>query len=201
VSRYYRFLYRIGFTPWEEDTESTSIELASLLDAEEGRREPPYGPALELGCGTGRWSVLLAERGWRVTGVDIVPKAIEAARERARAASVDVSFHLADVTVLSDAGIGSGYSFLLDVECFNHLNDSQRQAMGREVNEVAADDAKMLLLAWSRAWRGPFPPGANRDDISSAFSGWRIVEERPYSGDLPWLVKRANLRWYSLERT
>jgi 2-polyprenyl-3-methyl-5-hydroxy-6-metoxy-1,4-benzoquinol methylase len=39
---------------------------------------------LDLGCGEGENSVLLARLGATVTGLDISPKAIEAARERAR---------------------------------------------------------------------------------------------------------------------
>jgi 2-polyprenyl-3-methyl-5-hydroxy-6-metoxy-1,4-benzoquinol methylase len=43
---------------------------------------------LDLGCGEGENSVLLARLGATVTGIDISPKAIEAARERARANGV-----------------------------------------------------------------------------------------------------------------
>ena len=86
----------------------------------------PYGSALDLGCGTGRWSVELARRGWHVVSVDVVPKAIRAAQRHALDPGVDVEFIEVDVTALRSAGVGSGFSFLLDVECFNHLNDSQR---------------------------------------------------------------------------
>jgi 2-polyprenyl-3-methyl-5-hydroxy-6-metoxy-1,4-benzoquinol methylase len=43
---------------------------------------------LDLGCGAGENSVLLARLGATVTGIDISPKAIEVARERARANGV-----------------------------------------------------------------------------------------------------------------
>jgi hypothetical protein len=117
-----------------------------------------------------------------VTGVDVVPKAVDAARRRAHAAGLDVDFFVGDVTALRDAGIGPGFSFLLDVECFNHLGDSQRLAMGREVNAVASTDATMLLLGWARARRGPLPPGVDKDDLTTAFSGWQVEDERPYEG-------------------
>jgi len=194
-------MYRVGFRPWEQDAATLAPQFGALVAQEEATREPPYGRALELGCGTGRWSVDLARRGWQVVGVDVVPKAIQLARQRAREAGVEVTFVHGDATALRDAGVGAGFSFLLDVECFNHLNDAQRLAVGREVNAVAAADATMLLLVWSRARRGPFPPGANRDDLTTAFPGWRIVDVRPYEGELPRPLKNIAPRWYRLARS
>lgn len=201
MSLWYRFLYRFGFTPWESDTATLAPQISTLLAFEEARREAPYGPALDLGCGTGRWSVELARRGWQVVGVDVVPKAVLAARRRAQAAGVDVELFEGDVTALRDAGVGSGFSFFLDVECFNHLNDSQRQAMGREVDAIASADATLLLLVWARARRGPLPPGASREDLKTAFPGWQIVEEQPYEGDLPRPLKNVAPRWFRLARS
>lgn len=201
MSRWYRFLYRMGLTPWEQDTQALAPQVGALIAREEARREPPYGAALDLGCGTGRWSIELAQRGWRTVGVDVVPKAIDAARNRARAADVDVTFVEGDVTALRDAGIGSGFSFLLDVECFNHLNNAQREAMGREVDSVASADASLLLLVWRRARRGPLPPGASREDLKIAFPDWLIVDDTPYDGELPRPLRNVAPRWYRLSRS
>lgn len=43
------------------------------------------GIALDAGCGAGTDALWLAERGWRVTAVDIAENALEAARSRAEA--------------------------------------------------------------------------------------------------------------------
>ena len=108
---------------------------------------------------------------------------------------------MGDVTALGGAGIGSSFSFFLDVECFNHLNDPQRRAMGREVNAVATADATMLLLGWARARRGPLPPGVDERDLTTAFPGWQIVETRPYEGELPRPLTNIAPRWYRLTRS
>jgi 2-polyprenyl-3-methyl-5-hydroxy-6-metoxy-1,4-benzoquinol methylase len=112
----------------------------------------------------------LARRGWDVTGIDLVPKAIAEASERAHAAGdQNVRFVEGDVTALRKADFGDDFRFLLDIECFNWLTDDQRRAMASEVNAIAASDASMLLLVWRRARRGPLPNGATRQDIEGVF--------------------------------
>jgi SAM-dependent methyltransferase len=59
--------------------------------------EPP-AEVVDLGCGTGTLSVLLAELGHRVVGVDVSRQMIQQARAKAAAARVAVTFHLADAT-------------------------------------------------------------------------------------------------------
>ncbi|MGW0230372.1 class I SAM-dependent methyltransferase [Actinopolymorpha singaporensis] len=58
----------------------------------------PAGPAdvLDLGCGTGTLSVLLAEAGYRVSGVDLAERMVETAKVKAAAAGVDVAFDQGD---------------------------------------------------------------------------------------------------------
>ena len=86
-------------------------------------------------------------------------------------------------------------------QCFNHLNDSQRRAMGREVDAVASADTTLLLLVWARARRGPLPPGASREDLQTAFPGWQIIEEQPYEGELPRPLRNVAPSWYRLARS
>ena len=53
--------------------------------------------ALDLGCGTGALSCLLAERGFDVTGVDISPSAIAYALQISAARELNISFQVLDV--------------------------------------------------------------------------------------------------------
>jgi len=174
----YRILYFVGFTPWERMATVAGAErFRALFEREEAGGEPPYGPALDLGCGSGIWAVELARRGWQVTGVDFVPKAVRRARDRARQAGLEVRFVEGDVTKLREAGVGSGFRLLLDFGCFHdELTDAQRAAEGREATAVAAADATLLLFAIRPGRRGPFPRGASRDDIEAAFPGWKVTD-------------------------
>ena len=46
------------------------------------------GPVLELGCGTGRITILLAQQGIEITGLDLVPEMLERARQKAEGLSI-----------------------------------------------------------------------------------------------------------------
>ena len=111
-----------------------------------------------------------------------------------------MTFKEGDVKALRAADVGSNFNLLLDMECFNWLSDSHRSLMAREVDEVAAPDATLLLLVWARARRGPLPRGADRQGLESTFSGWRITDEHPYEGVLPRPLKSIDPRWYRLQR-
>jgi SAM-dependent methyltransferase len=183
MSLAYRLLYAVGYTPWEQIAELPPVheQIAALFEREEEGRRPPYGQALDLGCGSGTWSVELAKRGWQVTGVDFVPKAVRRARERARKAGVEMRLVEGDVTKLSTTGVGSGFRLLLDFFLFHdELTDEQRLAMGREVTAVAAPGATLLVKAWAPGRRGPLPRGASRADIEAAYPEWRVIDEEPF---------------------
>ncbi len=156
----YRLAYAIGFHPWEDLAEHPPFagKLLELVAREEDGHGPPHGRALDLGSGSAVWGVRLAQRGWDVTCIDIVEKALRRARERADEAGAAVRLVRADVTALREAGLGSGFRLLLDTGTFHGLSDAQREAMGREASAVAAPDATLILDCFAPRRRGPCPP-------------------------------------------
>lgn len=200
----WKLAYRIGFHPWEDLAQHPPYagKLAELLDREQDGHPPPYGPALDLGCGSAVWGVELARRGWEVTGVDIVDKALERGEERAAAEGVELRLVRGDVTALREAGVGPGYALVLDTGTFHDLTGPQREAMGREVSAVAAPDATVLLDCFAPRRRGPLPRGAGREEIEAAFPGWRVtdVEVADDDPDLIGRLFRFEERFYRLRR-
>jgi len=174
----YGLAYAIGFHPWEDlagHPPYAGKVLELVARAEAGRR-PPYGKALDVGTGSAVWGVRLAKRGWDVTGVDIVEKALRRARERAGRERVEMQLIRADVTALTAAGTGSGFRLLLDTGTFHGLDNAQRGAMGRELSAVASPDATLILDCFAPLRRGPLPRGADRAAIERAFPGWEITD-------------------------
>jgi SAM-dependent methyltransferase len=174
----YNVFYRLGFHPWEDLAEHPPFanKLSELFEREERGREPPYGRALDLGCGSAVWGVRLAERGWQVTGVDVVDKALRRGRERVRQAGVDMRLVRGDVTDLRGTGVGSDFRLIVDTGTFHGLAADQQMAMGREVSAVASDGATVLLDVFAPRRRGPLPRGASRNDVEAAFPGWEVTD-------------------------
>jgi cyclopropane fatty-acyl-phospholipid synthase-like methyltransferase len=201
----YRLAYSIGFHPWEDLAEHPPFagKLLQLVAREEAGRTPPYGPALDLGTGSAVWGVQLAQRGWKVTGVDNVEKALRRARERIGEAGVEMRLLRADVTALRHADVGSGYRLVLDTGTFHGLSDAQRKAMGRELSAVAAPDATVLLDCFAPLRWGPLPRGAGRADVEAAFPDWEVtdVEEADTEPDALARLFKFDERFYRLSRS
>lgn len=200
----YRFAYSIGFHPWEDAAENRPFveKAAEVFAREETGRAAPFGRALDVGTGSGIWGIELAKRGWEVTGIDFVPKALARAHDRARQAGVEMRLVQGDVTTLAQAGVGTGFRLILDTGTFHDFKADQRAAMGRGVEAIARPDATLLLLVWPRR-RRPLIRGASREEIEAAFPGWTITDVAPSHFRLPkpleWLL-RPDEHWYRLRR-
>jgi cyclopropane fatty-acyl-phospholipid synthase-like methyltransferase len=200
----YRFAYRIGFYPWEDalGQRSFTTKITELFEHEEDGRHAPYGRALDIGTGSGIWGVELAKRGWQVTAIDLVEKALERARERVAASGVEMDLVNGDVTDLPSSSVGHGFRLVLDTGTFHDFDTEQQQAMGRGVDTVASPDATVLLLCWPRRHR-PLIRGVERDEIEAAFPGWKITDIEPSGFEAPKpleLLLRPDEHWYRLRR-
>jgi cyclopropane fatty-acyl-phospholipid synthase-like methyltransferase len=156
LSRWYDWLYRIVKwfrvpIPW---VFGTHPELAQLVES--GRIEP--GRAIDLGCGTGREVIYLAQNGFDATGVDISPTAIGMAQKAAETAGVDAEFMVDDLTNLSN--VTGTFDLILDYGALNDLNPAQRDAYMTQVLPIADDHSQFFLMCFDS--RLPFREIRNR---------------------------------------
>lgn len=201
----YGLAYAVGFHPWEDLATHApfATTLLELVAREEEGREPPYGPALDLGTGSAVWGLRLAQRGWRVTGVELVENALRRARDRVAEAGVEMRLVHGDVTALGEAGVGSGFRLVLDTGTFHGLSDGRRVAMGREVSAIAAPDATLILDCFAPRRRGPLPRGASQEDVEAAFPGWAVTDIEVADTEPDALARLCHFdeRFYRLRRT
>ncbi len=184
----YRLLYRLGLVFWQRS--APPAELVALVEGPAAARP---GRALELGCGTGTDTVYMASRGLDVTAVDMVPKALAAARRKASAAGVAPRFIEGDVTRLPDLGVGDGYDLLLDFGCFHTLPEDRRPAYVTGVSGAAAPGATLLLYGFKRPPKAaPIHGGVTAEEVAQRFcsAGWELVDAERTSVETP-VVPRA----------
>ena len=116
------------------------LALLPWLDVQPGTR------VLDVGCGVGRWSRLLAANGARVTGVDLSPTMIAQAQRRAAAAGVAdrCQFHVQD---LSNLEVGQQFDLILGVTVLQHILEPELLRMAvRRMSAHLAPGGRMILL-------------------------------------------------------
>lgn len=128
------------------------------------------GVALDLGCGTGKEAIFLAQCGYRVHGIDFSIKAIELARVAAARAGTSVTWHHGDVLDLPFAD--HGFDLIIDRGCFHHIPERDRPTYAGEVMRVLKAGGEFLLRGSSRAVL-PFVP-VTPESVCSHF-GSRLV--------------------------
>ncbi|ORV10887.1 class I SAM-dependent methyltransferase [Mycobacterium celatum] len=197
----FRVFYGLGFTPWD------GHPIVTLLrELVEGPDALPPGSALDVGCGTGDSSIYLAQHGWRVTGVDFVPKALDKARAKASAAGATVNFVHADVTHLSQAGVGGDFQLIVDNGCLHGMSHHDRDLYVREITAAAAPGARLSIVAFKPG--GPVgPAGIDQAEIERRFTpAWTLLsaadEPRwtPQGGLAGRFAARFEPRAYVLQR-
>jgi SAM-dependent methyltransferase len=146
--------YAAGQTPWDSGT--PSLELQRIV------AEYKIAPqkTLEIGCGTGTNAVWLAQRGFQVTAVDLVPLAIEKAVARAKSAGVGVDFraaNLLDSAAVATLTAGGAYPFVFDRGVYHCLRGENFPAFRDAISRLTTAGSTYLLLAGNT--NDPSPPG------------------------------------------
>src|SRR5256885_15342727 len=107
------------------------------------------GAVLDAGCGTGENALLCAERGHQVLGVDMVPRAIEAAQAKAaaRGLAARASFLVHDALDLG--ALHRTFDTIIDCGLFHVFDDEARARYVASLAAALASDGGYLMLCFS----------------------------------------------------
>jgi SAM-dependent methyltransferase len=184
--------YREGTAPWE--TGQPCSEIQRRLAAGD---VPTTGTAVDLGCGTGVQTLLLAAHGLEVVGVDLSTTAIEKARRRASGhpAGGRVHFVAGDVTELR--GIGEPFDVLVDRGCYHLARRDHLDAYLDALRRYSRSGSLFLLLAFSAAEQPEFPvPVVSEDELRNELGPlFEITDLRTCRLDKPRGFEREPLFW------
>ncbi|HLC22154.1 MAG TPA: class I SAM-dependent methyltransferase [Candidatus Nanoarchaeia archaeon] len=103
---------------------------------------------LDLGCGTGRYSLILAQRGYQVTGTDLSADMIALAKKRASDARVNVDFH---VMPMQETQLDRQFDVIIGMfHVFGYLTDYQDiEKMLHKTKEHMHKDSLLILDFWN----------------------------------------------------
>ncbi|MBI2060006.1 MAG: class I SAM-dependent methyltransferase [Nitrospirae bacterium] len=151
----YRLFYLRGVrnTPWHDEE-----PMPTLLKWHRERKLPRRGRALDLGCGGGTNTLWLARQGFDATGIDMTPRAIEYARDKAEKANVKVRWILGDVLA---SEVGDGFDVILDRGCYHSLPEEAREVYAERIRSWLRPRGAYVLgcFVWSGfgEWSRPCP--------------------------------------------
>ena len=184
----FHMLYRF-YVPWDIGQVQPAI-------AELEKSGQISGRVLDVGCGWGATTLFLAEKGYHVQGIDLVPSAIEKARSKALKKGLRDLFFVHDVFSLNTQG--EQYDTVLDVGLFHTLNDRDRCRFPAAISSVMRDQGKFFILCFSDLHNNYIGPRRiSRDILRDTFSsGWEIqgispthyYARFPRKGAKAWLV-------------
>ena len=111
------------------------------------------GKALDVACGEGRNAIWLAEQGWRVSGVDFSPVALDRAEQMAEERGVDVDWLMGDITAWEPGG-----KFDLVLVSYVHLPPAEFRPVMEGVVSWVAPGGYLLVVGHDRSTAGVSGP-------------------------------------------
>ncbi|HMH94819.1 MAG TPA: class I SAM-dependent methyltransferase [Streptosporangiaceae bacterium] len=132
------------------------------------------GRVLDAGCGTGEHALLAAAHGAQAVGVDVSPRAIARAREKATARGLAVRFEVGDALDLGSLGLTVGT--VTDSGLFHVFDDGDRARYVTSLAAVLEPGGTCYLMCFSDRQPGDYGPRrVRREELTAAFSdGWAI---------------------------
>lgn len=133
---------------WEKAVKH--FDEAPLLDLVLAEEKLHNGNVLELGCGTGKFTMELALRAKHVTAVDYSKAVLEVARDKAAAAHCARKITFVCVNLEKGIPLKEGFTFVLASFCLHHVESYQK---------VIQESSRVLIPTGTMVVLEPYPGG------------------------------------------
>lgn len=152
------------------------IEMVGLREGEK---------VLEVGCGTGSLSlpakILVGDTG-EVEGIDIAPRMVAKAQEKAKKAGLDIAFKVASIDELPYPD--GHFDAVISSFMFHHLPVKVKERGLREIRRVLKDGGRLFLCDFCSPHRLTFP-------IAYLLFIWLEATRFQLFGKLPALIREC----------
>lgn len=141
----YQRLRKDGASGWNEQPEYQDMleRIQPLLPALQDSGSVPK--ILELGSGAGNFSLLLAQQGYDLTGVEISPTAVAWAQDKARAEGANAAFQVDNVVELASCG-NAAFDVVVDGHCLHCIVGADRASCLAAVLRVLRPGGTFIVL-------------------------------------------------------
>ena len=160
-----------GRPPWDIGRPQPAFE--RLL-----REGAIVGSVLDVGTGTGEHPLLFAASGHDAWGVDIVPRAIELARAKAKERGSAARFVVGDALALG--ALGRKFDTATDSGCYHTFEDDEREQYVESLAQALRPGGRVHVLCFSEREPGMGGPRrVTQAELRASFAGWREVRIAP----------------------
>jgi cyclopropane fatty-acyl-phospholipid synthase-like methyltransferase len=133
------------------------------------------GRVLDSGCGTGEHTLLAAEHGAAAVGVDLSPRAISQAGQKAAARGLTARFEVGDALDLPQ--LGTTFDTIIDSGLFHVFDDQDRARYVTSLASVLEPGGTCYLTCFSDRQPGTAGPRRIRQEelVQAVRAGWEMV--------------------------
>lgn len=140
MGKFYRKAQTAKDIPWHRDEPE-----AFVVDVLKKINKP--GRALDIGCGTGSFSVYMAKQGHEVTGLDMFPRALQMGKEHAQQENVSVHWIEADLFTWKPE---QKFDLILDSGCLHALVGGNLHRYKEQLLSWLAPGGDYILGHWGK---------------------------------------------------